>query len=282
MEKQQYNKLLQYRRQIDEIDQKIIDLLKARMEVVAQVGKYKEKTKDRLFIKSNREADMIKNLANKIGDHLPKSAIVTIWRKIITSANILEQNLKIGIYNPQNLEKYYYLTREYYGDFVPIINFDNGAEEILAEISKNNIQLAVFALPNNLVKNSENNWWIDLANQNSELKIFAKFPFVKYEKDQNQEQNDLVVLAIKEEEQSISDKTLFVTKLAEDSDVNSLEKTLEEFDFSAKILAKNEQNYLVEIDGFFKQNDEKIQLLKNHKINPKIIGHYPTPIILKS
>ena len=272
MEKQQLNQLLEYRKQIDEIDQKIIDLLKARMEVVAEVGKFKEKAKDRFFIKSSREADMIKNLTNKIGDYLPKSVIVTIWRKIITSANVLEQNLKIGIYNPQNLSKYYYLTREYYGDFMPIINFDNCAE-IFSEITKNNLQLAVFALPNN---DGSSQWWIDLANQNSELKIFAKFPFLKYEKNQNQDE-DLVVLGIKEAEKSQSDRTLLVIN----SPGNSLEKILEEFGFSAKILAKNEQNYLVEIDGFFQQNDEKIQSLANPKINLKIIGHYPTPIILK-
>jgi chorismate mutase len=276
MEKQQHNQLLEFRKQIDEIDQKIIDLLKARMEVVAQVGKCKEKAKDRFFIKSNREADMIKNLTNKIGNSLPKSAIVTIWRKIISSANILEQNLKIGIYNPQNSEKYYYLTREYYGDFIPIINFDNSAQ-ILAEISKNNIQLAVFALPNNSDENSKNQWWIDLANQNSELKIFAKFPFIKYEKNQDQNQDNLVVLALKEAEESQSDRTLFVIN----SDSNSVEKTLEESGFSAKILAKSQQNYLIEIDGFFRQNDEKFQSLENHKMNLKIIGHYPIPIILK-
>lgn len=287
MEKQQHNQtpaqLLEYRRQIDEIDEKIIDLLKSRMEIVGNVKKFKEKTADQLFIKSAREATIIKNLVEKIGNSIPKSVIVTIWRKIITSANFLEQNIKIGLYNSQNSPENFYLTQEYYGDFIEIINFEN-LEEIFAQIAKNNIQLAVFALPKNSHENQQNNWWIELANQKNALKIFAKFPFIKYEKNQNLDKNNLVVLGIKEAEESGDDKTILVVKLNENIAEKSLRETLEELKFSAKIIANSEQNYLVEIDGFFKENHEKIQLLQNHKLQPKlkIVGHYPNPIIVKS
>ena len=41
-------KLIEYRQEIDKIDQKIIDLLNERMEVVSKVGKYKEDMKAKI------------------------------------------------------------------------------------------------------------------------------------------------------------------------------------------------------------------------------------------
>lgn len=281
MEKQPDNnvsqQLLKYRSQIDKIDQLIIDLLNERMEIVHKVGKHKEEMKDRFFIRSNREADMIKNLANKIGKFIPKSVIVNIWRKIITSANVLEQNIKIGVNNPQKLEKYHYLIREYYSDFVPIIDFAD-SKKILEEISQNNIQLGVFKLPDENERNSDF-WWVNLANMSGEIKVFATFPFLQY-KNQNYNDN-LVVVTNKNAEKSDSDKSLLVIQLDQNSNKNSLEKTLKGINFEAKIITDdNSFSYLIEISGFYLQNDEEIRSLEENSLKAKIIGHFPTPIIL--
>ncbi len=280
-------KLIEYRQEIDKIDQKIIDLLNERMEVVSKVGKYKEDMKDMFFIKSNREADMIKNLTHKVGKLIPKSVIVSIWRKIITSANVLEQDLKIGVNNPRNMEKYHFLIKEYYGDFVPIINFDN-SQQILSEIEAKKIQLGVFVLPNKNEKNPDY-WWVDLAKIDTKIKVFAQFPFVKYEINEDKEQDNLVVVANKDSEKSTNDKTLLTIKLTKNLSSDFLKESLVNCGFDGKIIAntddsfsKNEIFYLVEIDSFFEQNDNKIKLLENYQIQPKVIGYYPTAIILES
>ena len=74
-ENQQNKKLALFREQIDEIDLKILNLLKDRMEIVKNVGELKKSCNEKFYIRSNREADMIKNLVNLAEDKFPKSVI---------------------------------------------------------------------------------------------------------------------------------------------------------------------------------------------------------------
>jgi chorismate mutase len=51
-----------FRSKIDVIDNKIINLLKSRMAIVARVAEFKKSNNYKFFIRSAREADMIKDL----------------------------------------------------------------------------------------------------------------------------------------------------------------------------------------------------------------------------
>lgn len=281
--------LAKYRAQIDEIDQKIIDLINQRMEIVIQVGKHKEETGQRFFIKSSREADMIKNLINKASDNIPKSAIVSIWRKIITSANILEQGLKIAVQNPEKMPYYDHIIKEYYADFIDVTDHTSSTK-VISAIESNEVQLGIFSMNDNSKSDDLDHWWINIANNKNNLRVFAKIPFVEYEIDRNMSQDSLVVVGIKDPEQSKSDKTLLTIELEGEASLHSLQRALNDCGFnSAKIiknvkvkLIQNITFYLVEIDGFFLQNDPKVKELATNKIKPhvKVIGHYPTPILL--
>ena len=179
---------------------------------------------------------------------------------------------------------------------MPIHDYSSSTN-VIAEIEKNNAQIGVFILPDETNKNEDpDHWWIHMANnQNVQkvngLKVFAKIPFVEY-KNNNQTyspKKNLVVVAIKEAEKSLNDKTLLTIELSDEFSAKSLLKTLNQEGFEAKIIKqaklsgiKNISFYLVEIDGFFSQEDEKITLLTKSKIKPhiKVIGNYPTSIIL--
>jgi chorismate mutase len=278
-----------FRAQIDQIDSDIIELLSKRIKIVAAVGKHKELVNDKFFIRSNREADMIKSLVQRADKAFPPSVIVTIWRKIITSANVLEQDLKIAIHNPAKLGSYHHLIREYYGDFVPLVDCSSSTS-IMDDIEKNNIQIGVFALPSQNCQNKDlDHWWINIANNKSDLKVFAKIPFIEYKKDENMIQDNLVVVTAKDAEQSKSDKTLLTIELENSLSAHSLKKALLAVNLDAKIIKEakirqinNITFYLVEVDGFYKQGDDVINILSKNEIKPhvKVIGNYPTPIKL--
>lgn len=281
------SQLLKFREEIDQIDNKIIDLLEQRMKVVVKVGQYKKECKKSFFIYSAREADMIKNLVLKADQAIPKSTIVNIWRKIIASSNFLEQEIKIAIHNPSKLAEYFYQLKEYYGDFISIQNYDS-ITNIVSEIEKGQIHIAIFPLPSISSKdNLSEHWWISLAGNNKNLKIFAKIPFIEYHKDD--EAKGLVAMAIKEVEKSSEDKTLLTIE------VNS--KTLPEEVLSSLKAAKlkgqifksarikevdNVTFYLVEIEGFFEASSPEIISLSKSLIRPyvKVLGNYPVPLKL--
>ncbi|MFT6077810.1 MAG: chorismate mutase [Myxococcota bacterium] len=256
------DRLLQLRSQIDKIDDSLIELLNQRINIVKEVGEYKQSINESFFVKSAREADMIKDLLLKSDPSIPKSTIVTIWRKIIASANSLEQDLHIEIFNPTQIVDYQYLVREYYGDFIPFSQEENSSK-ILSNIKEKKSQIAVFCNTESLA-DEQNIWWKNMAQSNDEIKIFARIPFIGTSKYQ------LFVSAIKSPEKSSDDQTLLVIK---SSDVES---SLKECGLNFKILQSSNDFHLIEVDGFFGNNDPKISNISSDFI--KIIGHFANPI----
>ena len=287
------DKLIKLRSAIDEIDLKIIDLINQRMEIVSKVSEVKTLNNEKFFIKSSREADMIKNLTQKVEGKFSKLTIINIWRKLITMANMKEQILKIGIHNPHGIAEYEYLIREYFSQDVSIVNFDS-VTNLIAEIEKASINIGVFLLPNqnnDFDKNdpNKNNWWINIANNRIGLKIYSKIPFIEFANKTTKKDVQLVLSAIKEAEKSKSDYTLLSLEVTDKTSKSEIITLLKNLNITFKILSfiKNSQFegfhfYLIEIYGFYLQEDITIKNMTQSKIKPfiKIIGHYPEPIIL--
>ena len=293
-ENQQNKKLALFREQIDEIDLKILNLLKDRMAVIKDVGELKKSYNEKFYIRSNREADMIKNLVNLAEDKFPKSSIINIWRKIITTANMNEQALRIAIHNPRNITDYTYLVREYYNNDVPIINYDS-ANSVVAELENQQAQIGIFALPDSIddfdkKEDTKENWWISLANNRIGLKIFAKIPFVEFaQKDKNSNSIQLVAVAIKEAEKSSCDKSLITIETSKEISKSAILSALKEVGLEGKILKSTQvmqfdgiKFHLIEIEGFYLENDAVFKKLSQSKIKPfiKVLGHFAQTILI--
>lgn len=158
-----------YRKSIDEIDGKIIDLLKKRLKIVEQVGEYKqlnEVDKSPIFLRPGREADMLRSLINTAKDTYSPAVIANIWRNIISFSLNTEQEMGISVYNEQD----YWLSREYFGSFSKITKHET-SEEAIKAVSENSSQIVVFSIDND-------KWWLNLP---PDIKIFARIPFVEGE-----------------------------------------------------------------------------------------------------
>jgi chorismate mutase len=287
--------LLALRNEIDAVDNQIIELLNSRMKIISRVGELKKNNNENFFIRSSREADMIKDLIKKSDANFPKSTIISIWRKIITAANMHEQKLRIAIHNPKNIPDYSYLVREYYSDYVPIISHDS-ATNIVAEIEKGEAQIGVFALPKanhqedyEKKEGAAENWWIGLANNKLGIKVFAKIPFIESKNLQEgiDDEITLVAVAVKSEEKSSEDNSLLYIEVKKEVSWSQIMAGFIEHGLSAKILKSVKLPqvddvifYLVELGGFYDENDEAIKNFSKSKIRPytKIIGSYALPI----
>lgn len=267
--------LLKLRKRIDKIDDQIIDLLAQRMDVVDEVAALKKSRNEKLFIKSNREADMIKNIVNKLDSRYPKSHIVAIWRKIIASANLHEQYVNIGLLNPDDVVDYQYLIYEYYSRDFPIKKFNN-PRDLVAQIENHEVKIAIFPVSK---ENQDNLWWRFLIG--SSIKIFAKIPFIKDEENDN----ELFCAGLKIAHPSQSDITLLNITLVDQ------ELTFEEIDYIlqnanlnlVKILDYNfsqeNKHYFCEISGYYNLQSEEIdELQKNPELSCDILGYYATQI----
>lgn len=281
--------LLALRQEIDKVDNQIIQLLGDRMQIINRVGELKKNNEEKFFIRSSREADMIKNLIKISDSNFPKSAIVSIWRKIIAAANMHEQQIKIALHNPKNISDYSYLLREYYYAAVPIDCHDS-ATNIVTDLEKGVAQIGVFALPKEKEgqekSDMSDNWWIGLANNKSGIKIFAKIPFVESQEEDGDKIN-LVAVAIKPAEKSQEDNTLLYVELKKETSRSQIMAALSELGLKATILKSTKLSqiddvifYLVELEGFHAETDEKIQILSKSKIRPyvKVLGSYALPV----
>jgi hypothetical protein len=232
---------------------------------------------------------MIKVLLQNSPSKFSKSTIVNIWRKIITAANMQEQPFSIALHNPKNISDYIYLVREYYNDEISIISCDS-ANNVVSEIEKDIAQIGIFALPKNEGHDDSEHWWVNLANNQKGIKIFAKIPFVKFlDEEKNLSDTELVAVGIKAPERSMDDNTLLCIELKSEVSKQNLLMLLKELPIETKILATAELKgvkgikfYLVELSGFFDETDEAIKFLKNSDFKPyvKTLGHYAKPILI--
>jgi len=269
-----------FRNKIDDIDSQILTLLEQRMEIVKEVGNLKTKKQDKFFIKSAREADMINNLMKKSSKNILPQTIIAIWRKIITNANILEQKIKIALYNPTRNNDYTHPLREYFNDLVPINNFSN-ASNIIHSLEQEKHQIAAFSLPKYIDHPNNSDWWIFFA-ANNNIKIYGKTSFGKKSCHDN---IDLVLAAKKDVEKSKSDNTLIVIEVEKNKiSKNNIINKLEELNFDFKMLDKSNHSqinnidfYLIEFKGFIDPKNESLIKFINSDIKPfiKIIGYYP-------
>lgn len=89
--------LAHVRREIDEIDDRLIALLDERFAAVARVraAKQAEDGPGRAAFRPAREAQVLRRLLAKRGKHLPASLLVRLWRSIMGSATQAQDGLTV-------------------------------------------------------------------------------------------------------------------------------------------------------------------------------------------
>ena len=83
------HRILQLRKQIDDIDEKIISLLKERMKVSIQVGRLKEKLAIPIEDK-NREEEIINRLTKQAGSNLSEEQLIRIFTAVFKSSKMVQ------------------------------------------------------------------------------------------------------------------------------------------------------------------------------------------------
>lgn len=270
--------LSQLREEIDRIDHQIIELLKARIEVVHKVGKYKSQHSQTVsFIRSGREARMLRDLTDKLKDTLPAAAVGTIWRMIISTSLNLEQGMSIASYVTTENPSCYWLAREYFGSFVPISK-DAKADDVIHKVAASEVAVGILPFFDN---GNAAPWWVRPQKEQNDIYIFARIPFIE-----QPHHNDTPVLAIANvlPEETGDDRSLLAIHTTPDTQSDIIAHISETFDSGITVLESyGSSDHLVEVDCFIDKNDENFkrlcqQLGKEQSI--RYMGAYATPITL--
>jgi chorismate mutase/prephenate dehydratase len=91
--------LEELRKQINELDHKLVQLLNERARVVIEIGKLKNKTGKPIY-SPDREKQVFARIAKANQGPLPDKCLVAIWRELMSGSFALERPLRIGYLGP--------------------------------------------------------------------------------------------------------------------------------------------------------------------------------------
>jgi chorismate mutase len=266
------NTLSNLRKEIDRVDNEIIQLLRQRTEYVKKVGEFKaSKTPEHIsFIRSGREATMLRHLTEQLEDTFPKAAIATIWRMIISTSLNLEKPMSIASYYEAGQEQAYWLAREYYGAFLDITR-ESSTESVIKRVAKNEVSVGILPLSEKL----EQAWWLRPQSEQNDIFVFAKIPFITEKSDPF---SPVLAIANVLPEATGDDISLLAVEGVVDT-----EKTLANIgsalNSSPSILAQEGESVLVEVPDYIAVDD--VRAVQIPGVRVRLLGSYAKPIVVK-
>ncbi len=184
------------RGRIDNVDERIGELLLKRAEYVQKVGELKrEYGIEGCYIRPRREAVMLRSLLESFKDTpYPPEGIHAIWRTLIGASTAMESPLNLAVNCRDGTEAAYFLAREYFGAFLPAQCLVNPVE-VMQAVNTDPHTVGILQSPFSLSlpffpqspgeyrylseKEDEDPWWLTFAALPQPRPIiFACLPFV--------------------------------------------------------------------------------------------------------
>jgi chorismate mutase/prephenate dehydratase len=280
--------LIEFRRQIDELDEKIAILLLERTEVVANVGRFKNKTTPgQCPIRAGREADQIRRIIKRFENtNFPPAAAAAIWRTLIGASTAVESPLSLSVFTPDRDNDLYWLAREYFGPFIPAARQPQ-VKRVIGDVMDGKAAVGIIPM---LHSADTTYWWTNLMEQGSDIpKIFARIPFVLPDVPERNAPSAHAIARITPEP-SGSDHSLLVMEADHNVSQNKLQTAfasarLEATWLNIATLNPASRHHLIEIKGFVLPEHPIIQSLlaglSNSIFKVNFLGTYAVPVTLK-
>src|SRR6185437_8636585 len=103
------------RRRIDEIDDRLQDLLIERIEIVSRVGAHKRNSGGVAAHQPAREAAIIRRLLARNRGAFPPAGLVRMWRELLAATTRLQGAFAVAVYSPAEMPGFWDLARDHYG-----------------------------------------------------------------------------------------------------------------------------------------------------------------------
>jgi chorismate mutase-like protein len=161
------------RREIDEIDDEMHDLLMRRTKVVDAIGALK-KSDGLPAIRPGREAAILRRLMARHDGKFPRALVVRIWREILSGTTRLQVDFAVAVHVPESAPGLWDLARDHYGSCTPMTAFGT-ASQVLRAVTEGGASVGVMPLPQD---GDAEPWWPHLVSTDMQTpRVIARLPF---------------------------------------------------------------------------------------------------------
>src|SRR6516162_10999050 len=119
------------RRRLDEIDDRLQDLLIDRAEIVAIVAASKKDGNQPSF-QPAREAEIIRRLVGRHHGPFPIATLIRMWREMLAATVRLQSPFSVAVFAPADRPELWDLARDHYGSNTPKSACDTADQGIRA------------------------------------------------------------------------------------------------------------------------------------------------------
>lgn len=253
------SELEELRRQIDRIDDNLLQLLVERLEVVGHVGAMREKSGAPTFIPS-REATIIRRLVERNAGELPLGTLVRIWRELLGAAVRHEGAFAVGAFVPANGLGVWDLARDHFGSHMPLTEYRTTTQVIRA-VTERRVTVAVLPMPQD---GEDDPWWVHLLSPDEDRpRVVARLPFGP--RGNARSDGDALVIGYGAPQPSGSDRTLIATENSVEISHSRFNAALTGLQMTCTFVCSYGQgattNTLLEVEGFVTREDARLERL---------------------
>ncbi|MGH7093426.1 MAG: chorismate mutase [Stellaceae bacterium] len=250
--------LEELRRRIDEIDDRLQDLLIERFEIVLDVAAQKRGGSVNPH-QPAREAEIIRRMVARNRWPLQAETLVRMWREMISGTTRLQGNFRIAVYSPPEAPGFWDIARDHYGSHTAMQGYQS-AGAVIRAISEGQAEIGVLPMPQ---EEEPDPWWRMLASSDGQAaRVIARLPFGA---NGNTRADRTSALAIGRgiRQPTGHDRTLLAAEIAPDISRGRIFALLTSLGLEGTFLAScsqaNGANILLELSGFVELHDPRLQ-----------------------
>jgi len=270
------------RRRIDEIDDRLQDLLIERMAVVSRVAAHKRSSGGVPAHQPAREAEILRRLVARNHGALPATSLVRIWRELLAATVRMQAAFTTAVYVPPEGPGFWDVARDHYGSHTPMLAFGSAAQ-VIRSVTEGQATVGVLPMPR---EEEIDPWWRHLLSTNEAApQIIARLPFGG-RGNARSDGADALAIGRGPQQATGRDRTLIATENAADISRGRLFSTLSALGLSCPFMASCEHadgvNTLIEIEGFVSASDPRLDHFRA-QLGPALyrlllLGGYAMPL----
>jgi chorismate mutase/prephenate dehydratase len=246
------------RRRIDEIDDRLQDLLIERMEIVSRVAENKQRSGGVAPHQPAREADILRRLVARNRGVMPPASLVRIWRELLAATTSRQGPFTIAVYVPPQGPGFWDIARDHYGSHTPMLTFGS-ATQVIRTVAEGRATVGVLPMPQEA---EDDPWWRHLlSGRETAPHVIARLPFGG-RGNARSDGGDALAIGRGTQLPTGRDRTLIATENAPDISRGRLFSTLAGLGLRCTFIVSSELreggNTLIEIDDFVPADDPRL------------------------